>query len=156
MANNVGLYWKNVLRRKLSTIAYPITVHRYDIAPTECPGAFSSDSHEYDLEADTAYHLDNPSAPFCRNGIVGDIVSEEVVGFYLSELKQSQMIEMQIGTLDENEAVALFDGYVGLDNIVAIEYPIGVYHQFEFKRDISVGTEIIAQYGKVRKSNGVL
>jgi hypothetical protein len=135
---------------------YGITTYVYEVAPTECPGAFYADSHEYDFEADTAYHLANPSAQSCRNGIIGTIVETDIHGFYFDNLKESQMKEMNIGTLDENEGVVIFDGYIALDNIIAIEYPSGIFHQFIFKRDLKIGDEVIAQYGKVRKSNGVL
>jgi len=152
---NVGLYWKSKFRQKLTPIMYAINVYRYESVPTVCPGAFT-ENNEFDFEADTTYHSENLSAPTCRNGVIGTIITDEITGFYFSDLKQSQMIELNIGTLDENEGVVIFDGYVDLENVVAIEYPTGVYHQFEFKRDLKIGEEVIACYGKVRKSNGIL
>jgi hypothetical protein len=153
---NVGLYWKNKLRRQLTKVAYDVVTYGYEAAPTKCPGAWPEDTEEYDFEADAAYHLANPEAEVCRNGLIGTIVTTEVKGFYFDNLKESMIIELGIGNLDENEGVFIADGYVNLENIVTIEYPTGVFYQFIFKRDIRVGTEIIAQYGKVRKSNGVL
>ncbi len=153
---NVGLYWKNILRRQLAKVAYDIVTYAYAAAPTKCPGAWPEERDEYDLEADSAYHLANPTAEVCRNGILGTIVATPIKGFYFDNLKESMIAELDIGVIDDNEGVFIADGYVGLENIVAIEYPTGSFYQFIFKRDIRVGTEVIAQYGKVRKSNGVL
>jgi hypothetical protein len=135
---------------------YNVIVYRYTEAPTKCPGGWGENSGEYDPEADFLYHSDNPEAPACNNGLIGEIASEEIKGFYFSELKESQMMELDVGTLDENEGIFIVDGFVDLENIVTLEYPSGEYHQFIFKRDLKIGEDVIAQYGKVRKSNGVL
>lgn len=152
---SIGAYWKKKFRQKLTPLMYAVKVYRYEEEPAHCPGGWGV-SGEFDPEADFLYHSDNPTAPACRNGLVGDLISEDVKGFYFSDLKQSQMFEMNIGTLDENEGVFIVDGFINLANVVTIEYPAGTFHQFVFKRDLLIGEDVIAQYGKVRKSNGVL
>jgi len=153
---NVGAYWKKKFRQKLTPLMYAVKVYRYSEEPAHCPGGWGENSGEFDPEADFLYHSDNPTATACRNGLIGELISEDIKGFYFSDLKQSQMDELSIGTLDENEGVFIVDGFVNLHSVVTIEYPVGIFHQFVFKRDLLIGEDIIAQYGKVRKSNGVL
>lgn len=153
---SVGTYWQNKFVLKLTPIMYDITVYRYEAAPTDCPGAFAEDSHEYDSEADIAYHIANPSAPACVNGVVGTLLSVESKGFLFTELNESQMSRLNFGTLDENEAVVIFAGTVDLTNIVSIQYPVGTFYEFIYKRDLSIADTVIAQYGKVRVSPSIL
>jgi len=151
-----GEYWKKKFRQKLTPLMYNVKIYRYSEEPARCPGGWGGNSNEFDQEADFLYHSDNPSSPACRNGLIGELISEDVKGFYFDDLKASQMAEMNIGTLDENEGVFIVDGFVNLEEVVTIEYPVGQFHQFIFKRDLKLGEDVIAQYGKVRKSNGVL
>jgi len=153
---NIGDYWKKKLKLKLLPVLFDMTVHQYSVAPTKCPGGWTSNSSEFDSEADFLYHSDNPAADVCRNGLIGEVVETAIHGFYSSSLTESQMTQMEIGTLDENEGVFICDGYTDLTNVICIEYPAGTYHSIIFQRDMIVADVVIAKYAKLRKSNGVL
>jgi len=147
--------WKSIFRSKLLKIMYDIDIYQYHTTPTNCAGGWNTDRNEYDSEADAAYHIAHPTAPTCHSGKVGTIEKVETHGFYFSTLTESQMAELGIGVLDVNEGVYICDGYIDLTNAIAIEYPTGQFHSFIYKRNLSVGDDVIAQYAVVRKTNTI-
>lgn len=153
---SVGTYWKIRFKQKVTSIMYNIKIYKFKESPTFCPGAFTTDSNEFDASLDAAYHNDNPSEPICRFGMIGLLVSEDIKGFCFENLKWSQMFNLNLGVLDENEAVFLSDGFTDLNNVLAIEYPAGEFYSFILKRNISIADEVVAQYGKIKKCEAII
>ena len=152
---SLGESWKLKFMRKLQPVMYDMVLYRYTSEPTQCPGAFNTNG-DYDLEADTEYHVLNPSSPECSNGIIGTPEHLMIKGFYFDNLDESMIKLMNIGDINENEGVFIADGYTDLTNAICIEYPTGTYYQFVFIRDLKIADSVITQYGKLRVSPGVL
>jgi len=152
---STGIYWKNKFMQKLTPIMYAMVLHKYDGVTSQCPSALN-DRYEFDVEADTLYHQENPTADICNGGIIGTVVAIDIKGFYFESLTESQMAMLNVGTLNENEGVFIVDGFTDLTGAICIEYPTGIFYQIIFMRDLKVGEEIITKYGKCKISTGIL
>jgi hypothetical protein len=152
MTANPGTYWKRKFRDKLKPLMYSVRLYRYSYEPTHCPGGWGNDRDEFDVEADVAYHIDNPTATVCRNGLLGDIEILDIKGFYFSSMTSSQLKMLAIDTLDVNEGVFVIDGYINMDWPVVIEYPADTFHSVIFCRDLVLADVAIARYAKLKKT----
>jgi hypothetical protein len=131
---------------------YSVRLYRYFYEPTHCPGGWDNDRNEFDIEADTAYHLEHPTATVCRNGLLGEIEIVDIKGFYFSSLTSSQLKMLAINTLDINEGVFVIDGYIDMKWPVVIEYPADTFHSVIFSRNLVLADVTIAQYAKLKKT----
>lgn len=138
--------------RGLKRIANTIKIQT-QADPTPCPGAYGTYSNQYDPRADRIYHVDNPGATVCTDGMISpSVTTKTVLGFHFPNLNDAERELMSIGPLNSNEAIFLTSQNQVPINIRRYEWPNGsdLWWRIEegFPKDVQLNNNEMVYYAK--------